>query len=424
MKIKDRSGTRPQVTRPFLSNKAVIALCTLVTVTEGYNLIVYGSIVPLLLQDQSLSLDAQAVGLIGGIVYLGALIGVLGGTALSDRFGRPRIMAAAVGTIAVGSALAGLSTSPEMLGIARLVTGLGVGGAVTTAMTLARNHAPAGRASLIITITMAGVPLGGTAAALFGMFLMPLWGWRSMFALGAITTVAILVVLCGCRLDEPDEVKDTSESPLQKFTGLFAGRGYLLVTFVALTSVTNMVIWLGLNVWLAQSMIALGFDLTQALLFAFSLTGAAVVGSLLAAGAADKFGPSKVTIVCTVLTLGGLLGILYGPLSLGLALACVVLIGTGSASTQNILNAVATSAVRPASRGTILGLANSLAFVGSFLGPFFGGMAFAAGGAPAIFTLFSGSAVLCLLFCIGLLFAHRAFVRNVNEPQSLARVMP
>jgi MFS family permease len=336
---------RPQGPRSFLSDKAVIALCMLVTVMEGYNLIVFGSVVPLLLTDTSLRIDEQTTGLVGGIVYAGALIGVLGGTALADRYGRHRVMALAAAVFAAGSALAALSPTPEFLGMARLITGIGVGGAVTTAMTLARNHAPKQRGSLVITITMAA-------------------------------------------------------------------------------AVTNMVTWLGLNVWLAESMKTLGFSLTEALIFAFTLTGAAVIGSWFTATAADRAGPAKIGILCAALTLAGLLGILLGPVSIGFALVCVALMGIGGHSTQNLINATATSAVAPHSRGTILGLTNSMAFAGSFLGPVLGGTAFAAGGPAGIFTTYSVSATLCLVLCAALHLAHKPAPRETPVEAEPAPALP
>jgi MFS transporter, AAHS family, benzoate transport protein len=407
--------------RPLLSNNAVIALCMVVTLMEGYNLIVFGSVVPLLLEDSSLHIDEATAGLVGGVVYAGALIGVLGGTALADRIGRPRVMAVAAATFAVGSALAAMAPSWEFLGAARLVTGVGVGAALTTAMTLARNHAPEGRGSLVITIAMAGVPMGGTIAALVGMFLMPLWGWRSMFWLGTAMTAVILVILLYCRITEPAEVRDTHLTPLQKVAGLFRGRGYIFVGFVALAAITNMTTWLGLNVWLAESMKTLGFSLTEALIFAFTLTGAAVIGSWFTANAADRFGSARIGTACTALTLAGLLGLLLGPVSLALSLVCVALMGIGGHSAQNLINATATGAVPPHSRGTILGLTNTMAFVGSFIGPFFGGLAFASDGPTGLFTLYAGSAILCLLISVGLFFSHR--VRSGQPLEEAALVL-
>lgn len=398
--------------RPNLSNNAVIALCLTVTLMEGYNLIVFGSVVPLLLEDASLGIDEQTTGLVGGIVYAGALAGVIGGTMLADRIGRPRVMTLAAAIFGFGSALAALAPSPEFLGGARFVTGLGVGAALTTAMTVARNHAPEGRGSMVITIAMAGVPLGGTLAAIAGIFLMPLWGWRAMFWLGAVMTLIILAVLLSSRISEPTEVHNSTLSPLQKFTGLFRGRQAILVVLIALAAITNMATWLGLNVWLAEAMKTRGFSLTQALLFAFALTGAAVVGSWFTATAADKFGSAKVTIICAALTLAGLAGLLWAPQSLGIALVCVGLMGIGGHSAQNLINATATGAVEAHSRGTILGITNTMAFTGSFLGPFAGGLAFAAGGPDGLFTLYGGAAVLCLLICAALSRSRR----NLAEP--------
>jgi MFS transporter, AAHS family, benzoate transport protein len=371
-------------------------------------------VVPLLLDDPSLGIDEQTAGLVGGIVYAGALAGVIGGTMLADRIGRPRVMALAAAVFGFGSALAALATTPAFLGGARFVTGIGVGAALTTAMTLARNHAPRGRGSLVITIAMAGVPLGGTVAALSGIFLMPLWGWRAMFWLGTAMTLIILSVLLSSRISEPVEVHDTTLTPLQKFTGLFHGRVAVFVGLVALAAITNMATWLGLNVWLAEAMKSSGFSLTQALLFAFSLTGAAVLGSWFTAIAADKIGSAKVTIVCAALTLAGLGGLLWGPSSLGFALICVALMGIGGHSAQNLINATATGAVEPHSRGTILSITNTMAFIGSFAGPFIGGLAFAANGTGGLFTLYALAAVLCLGICTALSYSHRHLPRHAD----------
>ena len=104
----------------------------------------------------------------------------------------------------------------------------------------------------------------------------------------------ILLVILSCRISEPEEVHATHLTPAQKFTALFKSGGSILVLFVALSAVTNMITWLGLNVWLAEAMKGLGYDLTTALLFVFSLTGAAVLGSFIAAAAADRFGSASV----------------------------------------------------------------------------------------------------------------------------------
>nr|WP_263428420.1 MFS transporter [Arthrobacter sp. NicSoilB8] len=271
-------------------------------------------------------------------------MGVLGGTALAGRTGRPRVKALAAAIFAVGS---------DFLGAARLLTG--VGAALTTSMTLVRNHAPEGRVSLVITIAMAGVPMEGIMAALAGIFLMPVWGWRSMFWLGTAMIAVILAIILLCRITEPAEMRAMQLARVQKFTGPFAGRGYIFVGPVGLAAITNLTTWLGLNVWPAESMKTLGFSLTETLICGFTLNGAAVIGSWFTANAADKYGSATVGIVCTALALTGLVKILLEPVFLVFFLACVTLMGIDGHSAQNLINATATSAVAPHSRGTILG---------------------------------------------------------------------
>ncbi|MFC9351714.1 MFS transporter [Arthrobacter sp. NPDC057013] len=177
--------------RPLLSNNAVIALCTVVTLMEGYNLIVFGSVVPLLLQDQSLKLDEATAGLVGGIVYAGALIGVLGGTALAERIGRQRVMALAATIFALGSAFAAMAPTPDFLGAVNLINAT-VSGAV----------APHCRGRILgLTNTMAfigsfmGPFLGGLAFASDGA---P--GLFTLYAGSAVLCVLISVgLLCAHR---------------------------------------------------------------------------------------------------------------------------------------------------------------------------------------------------------------------------------
>lgn len=222
------------------------------------------------------------------------------------------------------------------------------------------------------------------------------------------------------RISEPAEVHDTSLTPLQKFAGLFRGRHAIFVAFVAFAAITNMATWLGMNVWLAEAMKTRGFSLTQALLFAFALTGAAVLGSWFTATAADRVGSAKITILCAALTLAGLSGLLWGPSSLGFALVCVALMGTGGHSAQNLINATATSAVEPHSRGTILGLTNTMAFIGSFIGPFLGGLAFAANGPTGLFSLYALAATMCLTICTGLFYSRRHLGDRVDTESPAA----
>lgn len=386
-----------------------VALCMIVTVVEGYNLIVFGSVVPLLLADRSLGITDSQMGLIGGVVYIGAVLGALLSPVVADRIGKKATLAAAIAVFSAGAALAGFALSGGMLAAARLLSGLGVGAALTTAMTIARNNAPRGRASLIVTITMAGIPLGGVVAALLAIPILPTLGWRAMFFIGSGTALVILAAVVRVRIQNTaQETAGSTWSVREKLVAVFAGRGIVVAVVVAVCAIANMIAWQGLNVWAAQSMIDLGFSLSTALLFTFALTGAAVIGSFATAWAADRSSSAVVSVATGACTLLGLLGMLVLPLSVPTAVASIALMGIGGHSTMNLVHTTTSSIYPLPARAAAMGWSNGTSFVGAFLGPALGGVAIAAGGAHGVFSAFAIAAGVCLLGLTSLYLLDRA----------------
>ena len=184
----------PKRTFPIaLSSTAVVVVSLFVTTMEGFNLVVFGQALPLLLDDTNIHLTSAGAGLLGAMVYLGSLPTTFIATILAEKLGRHRILLLCALLFTVGSVLSAVAANAILLGLARFICGLAVGGAVTTAMTLARNNAKPHRVSLVITITMAGIPAGGTIASLLSVALEGAgFTWRSFFWVGAIVSALIL----------------------------------------------------------------------------------------------------------------------------------------------------------------------------------------------------------------------------------------
>jgi|tagenome__1003787_1003787.scaffolds.fasta_scaffold20949323_2 AAHS family benzoate transporter-like MFS transporter len=413
------------------SHPAVIVLCMVITVIEGFNLIVYGSVVPLLLKDTSLGITDKQTGLVGGLVYIGAIIGSVLAPTIAERTGRKRVLMFAVGVFALGAILTGASVSVPMLAVARFVTGFGVGGALTTAMTVARNSAASRRASLVVTITMAGIPLGGVVASLLAIPILPTFGWRPMFFVGAGTALTILVAvsLMTIPTDTPQELAGRAWTGQHKLAAVFSGRGALVALIVAASAIANMVAWQGLNVWAPQSMVSLGYTLQMALLFAFTLTGAAVLGSFASAWAADRYGSALLAVVTSACTLLGLVGILVLPTSVATTAVCIGLMGIGGHSTMNLVHTTTADIYPLPARAAALGWSNGTSFIGAFLGPTLGGAAIASGGAHGVFTTFAIAAGVCLvavssLFVADRVSTHAAFRHPVDHSRHGAPLVP
>lgn len=411
------------------SRPGVIVLCMFITVIEGFNLIVFGSVVPLLLADTTLGLTDQQTGVVGGLVYIGAILGSVIVPWLADRLGRKTVLLIAIGLFAFGAVLTGSAFGVPMLALARLVTGFGIGGSLTTAMTAARNSSAARHASLVVTITMAGIPLGGVVAALLAIPILPAFGWRPMFFVGAGTALAIMVAVSRMSIptDTPQEVAGRLWSTGRKLRAMFVGRGLVPTAVIAASAIANMVAWQGLNVWATQSMVDMGYSLKVALLITFTLTGAAVGGSFVTAWVADRRGSALTAILTSACTVVGLVGIVILPLSLMSTVLCVALMGIGGHSTMNLIHTTTADVFALPVRATALGWSNGTSFIGAFLGPVVGGSAIAAGGADGVFSTFAVSAGVCLIAVTGLFAADRAAraraasaVTEVRDGRSIA----
>jgi AAHS family benzoate transporter-like MFS transporter len=388
--------TPPRSTgRRRVSDAAVIAICAMVTVMEGYNLIVYGAVVPLLLADRGLGIGPSTAGVVGSLVYVGMLVGALSAGVLGDRLGRQPVLAVSVSLFLLGAVCAALAGGAAGLGGARLLAGLGVGGAVSSALALARDHAPRHRSSLTVTITMAGIPVGGTLAALVGMYVLPRFGWRPMFAVGAVLTALILVVVLAVRLGERPSVPAGARRA--SLGALFTRRRAFVALLITAAAAPNMFTWFGLNTWMTEAMAQLDYPLTSALLFAMTLTLGAVAGSFLTAGWADRWGPAKVGAVTSAATVAGLGGIALGIRWTPLLVLCIALMGMGGHTTINLINSAASILFPEHLRGTAIGWTNSSSYLGA-IGPAMGGLVLSAGFGPyGVFALYGASAVLCMV---------------------------
>jgi MFS family permease len=100
----------------------VTALCWSVVVFDGYDLIVYGTVLPVLLHEPGWGLTKSGAGLLGSLAFAGMLVGaVLAGT-LCGRLGRRGTI---IGCAACGFGRIGAVLAPQVGGLL-LAAGMGV----------------------------------------------------------------------------------------------------------------------------------------------------------------------------------------------------------------------------------------------------------------------------------------------------------
>jgi MFS family permease len=189
--IDDGSVTRFQV--------LVIGLCSLVAFLDGLDSLSIAVAAPLI--ADSLGLAKSALGPIFSAALLGAMIGALTFGALGDRYGRKRILIAAVMVFAVFTFTTAHVTSYPTLLAARFAAGLGLGGATPCFIALASEYAPSRRRAMVASLIWAAFPLGGAIGGFLNAYILTHFGWQAIFLVGGSFACHGRALAMGPRID-------------------------------------------------------------------------------------------------------------------------------------------------------------------------------------------------------------------------------
>ncbi|MFI5094163.1 MAG: MFS transporter [Candidatus Acidiferrales bacterium] len=121
---------------------------------------------------------------------LGALIFGL----LADRYGRRIPLMANVIYFSVIELLCGFSPNFTFFIIMRALFGIGMGGEWGVGASLAMEASPVRWRGILSGILQCGYSIGYLLAALAARFLLPVWGWRPMFWVGAVPALLALYI--------------------------------------------------------------------------------------------------------------------------------------------------------------------------------------------------------------------------------------
>ena len=142
----------------------------------------------------------------GGWIATYTLIGaVIGGYIFgiaADYVGRVKIFALTIIIFSVFTGLCAFAQSVQELNIYRFLAGLGLGGEFGIGMTLVAETWPAGKRARATAGVAIGWQLGVVLAAVLSAIIMPLYGWRGLFLVGALP--ALFAAWSRRNLPEPD----------------------------------------------------------------------------------------------------------------------------------------------------------------------------------------------------------------------------
>ncbi|MFD9666764.1 MFS transporter [Rhodococcus sp. NPDC059968] len=386
------SATRAGSTRR--SSASIVALCFVIIVYDGYDLVVYGATVPSLLAYEPWQLTAGQIGAIGSYALVGMLLGALLSGWLASRIGARAIILGSLISFSVLMGLTALAPNPEVFGLLRFLGGLGLGGVVPTVIALTVEYSPPARRQFNNALMYSGYSVGGMLAALAALALLPENSFRIMYALGLLPLVTIVPLvwrylpesaafLVGKgRTDEARALADkfgidvpapaAGPASTGTMTSLVTGPRRIPLLLLVVASFCGLLLVYGINTWLPNIMRQAGYSLGSSLSFLLVLNLGAIVGALLASRAADRFGSKPVTITSFLLAVLAILTLGTG-LPLSAAMAVVAVAGLGTVGTQILVNGYVATYFGENERTAALGLSLGLGRVGAIFGPILGG---------------------------------------------------
>lgn len=158
-------------------------------------------ILPVLSKEWALT--TGQMGLIGSIGLIGMALGAIMAGTIADRIGRKKVFTITVLLYSVSTGLCALSWSYASLLVFRFLVGFGLGGELPVAATLMSEYAPARLRGRFIVLLESFWAIGWIVAACIAYFLIPVYGWRMAFVIGALPAFYVFLI----RLHMPESVR-------------------------------------------------------------------------------------------------------------------------------------------------------------------------------------------------------------------------
>lgn len=292
---------------------------------DGFDIYVASTVLGATLQSGFSTMGQNA--LFMSLTFLGMMLGSLVTGFLGDRYGRRFTYQSNLIIFGLASLAAAVAPTMAFLIACRFVMGFGLGAENVVGYSTMTEFVPPGargrQQGLMSVFVVAGLPI----AALIGLFMIPAFGWRSMFVLGGVGALAVWYVRKALpesprwleavgRDEEAEAILQKIETEVAQHRGmplpepvtaplpvqsrelgsLFAGAMLPRMVVGCVTLVVINTLLYGFVVWLPTFFVHQGFSIAKSFSYALLMSLGAPVGSLIGAFTSDSWG-RKPTIV-------------------------------------------------------------------------------------------------------------------------------
>lgn len=380
----------------------ILIMVGITVVMDGFDVQSMGYVAPAIIADWGVS--KAELGPVFGAGLFGMLVGSLTLSVLADKIGRRPVLIWATVFFALCMLVTVHVTTIPQLQIIRFITGLGLGAIMPNAMALAGEFSPKNKRVTLMMLVSCGYTVGAVLGGLLSAWMIPHWGWKSVFYLGGIFPLLMAVlmyffvpesmqflVIKGRRLDEvcktlrkidPALKIDASTRyavPEAKQGGapvmeLFRDGRAAATVFLWVVNFMNLLNLYFLSSWLPTIATSAGLSPTTAVMVGTALQAGGVLGTLLMGPVIDRIGFFKVLVPCFALAAVTIAMIGQQGIALSLLFVVVAVTGFCIIGGQPAVNALAATYYPTALRSTGVGWSLGIGRWGSIAGPVLGGL--------------------------------------------------
>ena len=411
-------------------------LCFACLLMDGFDVQSLGYVAPAL--SAELHISRVQLGPVLSAAPLGVLIGSILCSMLADKIGRRPVLIGTTLFYALLTWLTARAYSLEELRIVRVIGGIGMGAIMPNAMALVGEYSPRRSRVTIMMIVSNGFTAGAALGGFVAAWLLPRFGWRSVFYFGSavpmVIAVAMIVLLPeslqflalqgknlkqlgrwlmridltldvrGAKYVTPDEPK---RGGVTFFRLLHDGRaaGTLLLWTVNFMNLLNLYFLQG---WLTTVVTDAGYPQTTAAVGASMVQVGGTIGAFTLGWFVHKWGFVPVLTTCGVLASINIAMIGQSWIPLAMLTTVVFIAGVCVTGGQAAINALAATYYPTELRSTGIGAGLGVGRMGAIIGPTLASMLLGHGWsardlflAAAVPPLIAAAAMLAWKFVVG-----------------------
>src|SRR5262245_26924981 len=177
----------------------IFILCALCLIMDGFDVQALGPVAPAIIQEWHVPMAQIGVAISAALV--GILIGSILFSMIADKVGRRPVLIFATLFFSVVTLMTARVHNIGELRTIRFFAGMGLGGIMPNSVALVGEYSPRRLRVLLMIVVTNGFNVGAAIAGLVSAWIIPAFGWRSVFLVGG-TIPAVIGVLMLTSLPE------------------------------------------------------------------------------------------------------------------------------------------------------------------------------------------------------------------------------